>query len=161
MSNSLQAIETRYKGHLFRSRLEARWAVYFDRCGITWTYEPEGYQLGDVRYLPDFWLPQVSMFAEVKPVELTAAELEKAQRLADASDCAVLRLIGPPEDKSYWASHPSSWRNEDGSFADTDYNVASTYLDEGRFFSSTDGCPTNDPETLRAIEASRAARFGT
>lgn len=32
--------ETRYKNILFRSRLEARWAAYFDLLGLYWEYEP-------------------------------------------------------------------------------------------------------------------------
>lgn len=35
-------IETIYKGYRFRSRLEARWAVFMDACGADWEYEPEG-----------------------------------------------------------------------------------------------------------------------
>ena len=31
-----KAIETKYKGFRFRSRLEARWAVFFDALGIEW-----------------------------------------------------------------------------------------------------------------------------
>lgn len=51
----MKAIETRYKGYRFRSRLEARWAVFFDALGIKWEYEPEGYDLGEAGwYLPDF-----------------------------------------------------------------------------------------------------------
>lgn len=42
---SIQAIETVYKGYHFRSRLEARWAVFFDTLGIEWEYEKEGYDL--------------------------------------------------------------------------------------------------------------------
>ena len=53
----MKAIQTEYKGYLFRSRLEARWAVFFDACGVRWEYEPEGYDLGDgIYYLPDFLL---------------------------------------------------------------------------------------------------------
>lgn len=64
----MRVIETRYKCHLFRSRLEARWAVYFDSLGIKWIYEPEGYELPDgSRYLPDFYLPDHGLFAEIKP----------------------------------------------------------------------------------------------
>lgn len=51
----MKAIETTYKGYRFRSRLEARWAVFFDALGLKWAYEPEGFELGGgVRYLPDF-----------------------------------------------------------------------------------------------------------
>lgn len=51
----IKAIETRYKGYRFRSRLEARWAVYFDALELEWEYEPEGFDLGNGEYyLPDF-----------------------------------------------------------------------------------------------------------
>ena len=55
--SQIKAIQTEYKGYKFRSRLEARWAVFFDAMGIQWEYEPEGYTLEDgTLYLPDFWL---------------------------------------------------------------------------------------------------------
>ena len=41
----IPAIQTQYAGHHFRSRLEARWAVFFDACGVKWEYEKEGYDL--------------------------------------------------------------------------------------------------------------------
>lgn len=72
--STVKAIETSYAGCRFRSRLEARWAVFFDAMGIEWHYEPEGYELehrlsnqpGTVRYLPDFWLPGLGLHCEVK-----------------------------------------------------------------------------------------------
>lgn len=64
----IKAIETQYKGYRFRSRLEARWAVFFDAMGIEWQYEPEGYDLGVLGwYLPDFFLPASNIWIEVKP----------------------------------------------------------------------------------------------
>jgi len=65
----MKAIETYYAGHRFRSRLEARYAVFFDRLGICWEYEPQGYQLPSGPYLPDFWLPSLrgGLWLEVKP----------------------------------------------------------------------------------------------
>jgi len=61
-------IETEYRGYRFRSRLEARWAVAFDRLGIEWKYETQGYHVGhETRpYLLDFWLPGLGAWAEVK-----------------------------------------------------------------------------------------------
>lgn len=54
---NMKAIETIYKGYRFRSRLEARWAVFFDAMGIKWEYEPQGFELKDgTWYLPDFYL---------------------------------------------------------------------------------------------------------
>jgi len=64
---TVKAIETRYAGCRFRSRLEARWAVFFDRLNIPWEYEPQGYTLSNGRnYLPDFFLPQCATWIEVK-----------------------------------------------------------------------------------------------
>jgi hypothetical protein len=60
------AIQTEYKGYQFRSRLEARWAVFFDHLGIEWTYEDQGYEVEGHRYLPDFWLPRAHCWVEVK-----------------------------------------------------------------------------------------------
>ena len=69
---TLKAIDTEYRGHLFRSRLEARWAVFFDQLELKWEYEVEGYDLDGVWYLPDFKLktPQGNtLWIEVKNSE--------------------------------------------------------------------------------------------
>jgi hypothetical protein len=61
---SLKPIQTNYNGYLFRSRLEARWAVFFDELGLEYLYETEGYEFEDkTKYLPDFYLPTVSTSA--------------------------------------------------------------------------------------------------
>jgi len=62
-------IETDYAGYRFRSRLEARWAVFFDKIGIPWEYEAEGYETPLGRYLPDFRLKlhDRHVLFEVKP----------------------------------------------------------------------------------------------
>ncbi len=65
---SLKAIETSYNGYRFRSRLEARWAVFMDALGVRWEYEPEGFDLGGAGwYLPDFYLPDQDIYVEIKP----------------------------------------------------------------------------------------------
>ncbi len=64
---AITPIQTEYKGYLFRSRLEARWAVFFDAMGIEWEYEPEGLVLSDgTWYLPDFYLLNFRCYFEVK-----------------------------------------------------------------------------------------------
>lgn len=67
-SAGVKAIETRYAGCRFRSRLEARWAVFFDHLGVRWEHEAEGYESPVGRYLPDFLLHlrEPTLF-EVKP----------------------------------------------------------------------------------------------
>jgi hypothetical protein len=68
MNGTIKAIETRYKGYRFRSRLEARWAVFFDALNLEWEYEPEGFDLGALGwYLPDFYIKSWNLWIEVKP----------------------------------------------------------------------------------------------
>lgn len=74
---NIKAIPTAYNGHSFRSRLEARWAIFFDVANIKWIYELEGFRLDNgVKYLPDFYLPEVwyrnikmGVWIEIKPTE--------------------------------------------------------------------------------------------
>lgn len=75
-SMTMKPIETLYNGYRFRSRLEARWAVFFDSLGIEYEYEPEGVDIGGVRYLPDFYLPESRSFFEVKGVMSEYDELK-------------------------------------------------------------------------------------
>jgi hypothetical protein len=64
------SIPTAYNGVNFRSRLEARWAAFFDLLEWRWEYEKEAYKLeGGLNYLPDFWLPDENRFMEIKPEE--------------------------------------------------------------------------------------------
>lgn len=63
----VKAKPTKYNGVLFRSRLEARWALFFDLAGIRWKYEVQTFNLGNVHYLPDFYLPALNSWIEIKP----------------------------------------------------------------------------------------------
>ena len=70
---SIKAIETKAYGRRFRSRLEARWAVFFTHMGLKWEYEPEGFDIDGVRYLPDFCVqtPQGEpVWYEIKPADV-------------------------------------------------------------------------------------------
>lgn len=86
----LKAIPTYYNGYHFRSRLEARWAVFFDSLGIKYEYEPEGFDLGDgLYYLPDFYLPQSKQFFEVKGI-LEELDAEKIRRFIKGGNCLTI-----------------------------------------------------------------------
>lgn len=82
---SIKAIETLYDGVNFRSRLEARWAVLFDCLELPYLYEPEGYTDGKTRYLPDFFLPTLDAFVEIKPTleAINAAAIRKTEMLSN------------------------------------------------------------------------------
>jgi hypothetical protein len=96
MSQAMQAIATWYGGRRFRSRLEARWAVFFDALNIKWDYErypATGYL--SLNYCPDFWLMD-AIWIEVKsaPEFYTLTVREKILRLARHTHDPVLALIG-------------------------------------------------------------------
>lgn len=107
----IKAIETSYKGYRFRSRLEARWAVFFDVLRIKWEFEPEGFELpGGQRYLPDFFLPKfnhadgLGMYVEVKPT--TESDFSKPRALANLTGREVLLAVGPPNFQVYTVLTP-------------------------------------------------------
>jgi hypothetical protein len=93
----IKAIETRYKGYRFRSRLEARWAVFFDALGLEWEYEKEGYELPSGSYLPDFWFPEINdgCWVEIKGKNCSVEELNKAADLCEATGCEVFIFDSP------------------------------------------------------------------
>lgn len=65
MRYDIKAIETKFKGYTFRSRLEARWAATFELLGWEWDYEPVDFN----GWLPDFAIyGHDTVYVEVKPV---------------------------------------------------------------------------------------------
>lgn len=108
-----RAIETTYNGHRFRSRTEAKWAVFFDAIGVKWEYEKDGYDLGaEGLYLPDFWLPESGVYAEVKGPEFTVTEVNRCRTLARLSARPVVMLPGAPEARNYRAEIPNGLLGE-------------------------------------------------
>jgi hypothetical protein len=75
-SRYIAAKPTTYAGVRFRSRLEARWAAFFDLAGWKWRYEP----VDLAGWVPDFWVSfpcrhsecdgNHSLLVEVKPYYL-------------------------------------------------------------------------------------------
>lgn len=64
---TIESLPTVYRGTVFRSALEASWAATLDSLGIAWEYEPETVTLpSGQRYLPDFRLPEIGAWLEVK-----------------------------------------------------------------------------------------------
>lgn len=93
----IKAIPTEYGGIFYRSRTEARWAVFFTVAEVKFQYEPDGFDLDGIPYLPDFWLPDWRLFVEVKPfADPQGIEVEKCKRLARASGRPVLMVRGDP-----------------------------------------------------------------
>lgn len=108
-ATEIKAIPTRYAGCHFRSRLEARWAVFLDTLGVEWEYEAQGYETNGGRYLPDFWIPDWRLFVEVKGafshpdfVKVTSAVPQLIERV-DGQVQPTLLILGPvPRPGAAW-----------------------------------------------------------
>lgn len=106
---NMQPIETVYNGYRFRSRLEARWAVFFDKCGIPYRYEVDGYKLADGSvYLPDFWIDHSfcgdkgwGFWVEIKPRQASDEELYKMVQLVAQTKHNGLIFQGEPYSDAY------------------------------------------------------------
>jgi len=96
--SGIRVLPTTYREVRFRSRLEARWAVYFDLIGLDWRYEPEGYELPSGNYCPDFECQ--NFFVEVKPnVAAREVSTAKFRELAQMTGKCVFCVVGPPSVK--------------------------------------------------------------
>ncbi|MFC7739673.1 hypothetical protein ACFQXA_37970 [Nocardiopsis composta] len=88
---TIEALPTWYAGTTFRSALEADWAATLDTFDIDWEYEPRAFTLpSGATYLPDFHLPRIRIWLEVKGTGVPRAE--KAAELAGMLAC---RCTGP------------------------------------------------------------------
>jgi hypothetical protein len=111
----IPAIPTTYRGRRYRSRLEARWAAFFDLLG--WHHEYEPCDLGS--WSPDFAIwgnsPHFPTLVEVKPID--GWDRIIARKMADAAAEKQLRvlLLGlAPYFDSEWIS--IGWWGEPGTF---------------------------------------------
>ena len=65
----MRSLPTYFKGRLYRSLLEAKWASFFDQCGWHYEYEPGSFN----GWIPDFVLKNTitmthkDIFVEIKP----------------------------------------------------------------------------------------------
>lgn len=112
---TIEAIPTWYGGTTFKSRLEADWASTLDTLNIAWEYEPERITLpSGVTYIPDFHLPEIGTWLEVKGTGVP--RIEKAIEFGESRIChcgqpctcdwpgGELVLIGhPPLPYDAWA----------------------------------------------------------
>lgn len=147
----IKAIETWYAHCRFRSKLEARFAVLFDHLDWPWQYEPQGWHLGnDECYLPDFWLPTLNAYLEVKG--MWDHTVRKAQRFAQAEieEHAVYLAVGGIPGHRQLAS--VGWWEPDQPCGVTNLTPA---------FDWDSWAPAGSDAVVAACEAARSARFDT
>lgn len=90
-----RGIPTTYRNTRFRSRLEARWAAFFDLIGWSWIYEP----LDADGYIPDFLIEGAAPFlVEVGPCIKVADYIAKGEKARQAFPPEP-KWFGPPDDR--------------------------------------------------------------
>ena len=121
----IKAIETSYNGYKFRSRLEARWAVFFDQVGIEYQYEPEGFDLNnDGYYLPDFYIKEFDIWLEVKPFrelvriesldfQMSDVDYNKFRSFHIATGLNGAMLFGDPFNFNFFSFHSANSKNRE------------------------------------------------
>jgi len=133
-SSKIKAIETAYRGYKFRSRLEARWAIFFDTLHLKWVYEEEGFDFIDTPvvycgdeilytgyYLPDFYFPDLNYYVEIKGSTATQQEMYKCAALSHIKDCTVFIFDSGmflPGSTGFDFDAPYSSRFQKGEFSD-------------------------------------------
>lgn len=165
----IKAIETNYGGYRFRSRLEARWAVFFDELGIEWEYEKEGYEDGGVCFLPDFYLPNIGVrtpggcFVEIKANEEEIKNNEqKFFMLGKSKNLIVFPGLYDVENPNGYDYSRGGWDNSMG-FLDCatcgairiDYMMESNYRNCLECFTDE----MTDDNIIESVLKARAERF--
>ena len=126
----LVAMPAEFDGIKYRSRNEARWAIFFKELGITFAYEEEGFDLGGgIRYLPDFHIPfqdkfRRDMYFEIKPSAsgLIIVDEQDNKKIEALSNHVFISVLGSVHDylhKIY--SECSGYDFMGPSFGDCDY----------------------------------------
>lgn len=124
----IKALETKWGGYTFRSRTEARWAVFMDAAGIQFEYEREGFKLPSGYYLPDFWLPKRLAYLEIKGVDPTPYEVRLGEELANATGHWMIFAVGEPTRDQVLRQFPNDMEADHRALdADCDWPPAHAY----------------------------------
>jgi hypothetical protein len=76
--------------------------VFFDSLGVDWRYEHEGFELESGRYLPDFYLPKLETWVEIKPSpDIAKAECAEA-RCMELAGATGKRVILFDREVGFW-----------------------------------------------------------
>ncbi|CAH6420772.1 Hypothetical protein UVM_LOCUS241 [uncultured virus] len=93
MTSGQRAMRSRFGQQTFRSRLEAQHAALMAELGVRFVYEHATFRFhndGPTVYTPDFWLPDLQLFLEVKPAYPHLEEMRKCELVAAAGHRIVL-----------------------------------------------------------------------
>lgn len=83
-----------YRGLKFRSSWEVALAKKLDTLGLDWEYEPKSFVLrSGVRYTPDFYLPQIKLWLEVKPRKMADSRCREKLRCVQEHTKQLAKFI--------------------------------------------------------------------
>lgn len=170
MGKSIKPIESKYNGYRFRNRLEARWALFFDLVGIKYEYEIEGFDMDGIRYLPDFYIPSLNRWFEIKGKPLSIYEMKKCEEFCLRKNNKNIKfsvLIGSPEAvkiDDYFGTLEFVWEWPSKKYPENYRMLAPIGLSEkeyySRFLKGLWVVPNvTEEELARAVIAARQARF--
>ena len=123
MARDIKFLPTYYNGIEFRSRLEARWSVFFDCMKISYRYEYLGFDLDDIWYVPDYYIPNQRIWIEIKPVRPSEEEQEKCKRLAKKTKVSTYCFWDIPRKSNESDDGPAyAWKLTGGFNRDSSHN---------------------------------------
>lgn len=105
MADFHKPIPTTYNETTYRSRLEARWALFFDQLGFLVSYEPFRIENNGASWVPDFYIMHGidpgdgdgGILIEIKPSMPNDEYLKYLQNIRDLDRSEILILIGSPD----------------------------------------------------------------
>jgi hypothetical protein len=110
-----------YKGARLRSRLAARWAVFFETLGCAWHYETRGFVREDgTAYLPDFYIVEWGHWLTISSHPPASPDLALGAEFCQAVAPLLLVAGAPvPERHDIWG-----WQAIDGRLELLQYDQA-------------------------------------
>lgn len=150
-------IDTELFGCKFRSRLEAKWALYFTALGMEWEYEPLPVPLADgSSYLPDFIIygveiaspskrrKKIDLWVEVKG-HMDPDSMRKVRLFSQQAPIIVLMDVSKLNEHRANEDGRDWWRRMHDAYSKWPYPYSFRYIDKrtyGAFLGVTwDGRP--------------------
>jgi len=109
-----QGVLVELDGITYSSKVEARWAVFINSLGYEFEHERQvfvpdrTYQDGGFLLHPDFWIPEINLWCEIKhDTEGVDEDIYRASLFIDSQYQTCSFLIGPPTNKPFLCYSPS------------------------------------------------------
>lgn len=135
MAKRTELMPTSFRGVTYRTRIEARWAVFFDRLGVTFHYKPEKLELPDRQCCtPTFYVHEFEAYIWVfaSSSEILIEESELAFKLFKSEQVNHVWLIMGPPNPEIANILDFSWCDVDPDFDPRSYSsVTELLFDEG------------------------------